>query len=272
VRSEKVLRPAAAENFATTRELLRMPTLGYIHINLGRTHDYQIFNDHRFQFSFAGGGKRPTGVRVPRGAKFEAGEALGTLNSLSHVHLIAGRSGAEMNALDALALPGVSDIIAPTIQEVSLFDENWQPIAETNGAEKRIKLTGKTRIVVRAFDQMSDLRYRKLGVYKIGYQILSADKTPLAEINWTISFARLPDEDAVPLVYAPGSQSGYSPRTVFNYIASNEVHDGFARENFFDVNQLNSGNYVLRVYATDLFGNKKFEDVNFEVVKSVINN
>ena len=267
VRTEKVLRPAAAENFSTRRELLRMPTLGYIHINLGRTHDNQIFDDSRFQFSFAGGGKRPTGVRVPRGAKFEAGDALGTLNSFSHVHLIAGRGGAEMNALDALLLPNVADTIAPTIQQVSLFDENWQPIAETNGAEKRTKLTGKTRIVARAFDQMSDLRYRKLGVYKIGYQILSQDKTPLAEINWTISFARLPDEDAVSLVYAPGSQSGYSPRTVFNYIASNEIHDGLARENFFDAAQLNADNYVLRVYAADFFGNKTFEDVEIKIEK-----
>jgi len=266
VRSEKILRPVAAEYFATTREQIRMPTLGYIHINLGRTHDRIIYKDDRFQFSFDEG-KRLRGVRVPRGAKFEAGEPVGTLNSLSHVHLVAGRSGAEMNALDALILPGVSDAIAPTIQKVLLFNENWQPIAETNGAEKRIKLAGKTRIVARAFDQMSDLRYRKLGVYQLGYQILSEDKTPLAEINWTISFARLPDEDAVSLVYAPGSQSGYSPRTVFNYIASNEVQNGIARESFFDAAQFDSGNYVLRVYAADFFGNKTFEDVNFEVVK-----
>ncbi len=266
VRSEKVLRPVAAENFATTREQIRMPTLGYIHINLGRTHDRIIYKDSRFQFSYDEG-KTLRGLRVPRGAKFEAGEALGTLNSLSHVHLIAGRGGAEMNALDALLLPGVADTLAPTIQKVLLFNENWQPIAETNGAEKRIKLAGKTRIVARAFDQMSDLRYRKLGIYRIGYQILSEDNMPLAEINWTISFARLPDEDAVSLVYAPGSQSGYSPRTVFNYIASNEVQNGFARESFFDAAQLDSGNYVLRVYAADFFGNKTFEDVNFQAVE-----
>jgi sugar lactone lactonase YvrE len=271
VRSEKVLRPIAAENFETTRELIRMPTLGYIHINLGRTHDNQIFKDNRFQFSYDEG-KRLRGLRVPRGIKFEAGDALGTLNSQSHVHLIAGRSGAEMNALDALTLPNVNDTIAPTIQKVSLFDENWQPIAETKKAGERMKLAGKTRIVARAFDQMSDLRYRKLGVYKIGYQVLTEDKTPLGDINWTISFARFPDEDVVSLVYAPGSQSGYSPRTVFNYIASNEVHDRIARENFFDPNQLNAGNYVLRVYAADYFGNKTFEDVNFEAVKNDINN
>jgi sugar lactone lactonase YvrE len=271
VRSEKVLRPLAAENFETTRELIRMPTLGYIHINLGRTHDNQVFKDSRFQFSYDEG-KRLRGIRVPRGVKFEAGDRLGTLNSQSHVHLVAGRSGAEMNALDALTLPNVNDTIAPTIQDVSLFDENWQPIAETKKAGERMKLAGKTRIVARAFDQMSDQRYRKLGVYQIGYQVLTEDKTPLGEVNWTISFARLPDEDVVSLVYAQGSQSGYSPRTVFNYIASNEVHDRIARENFFDANGLNAGKYVLRVCAADYFGNKTFEDVNFEVVKNDSNN
>lgn len=266
VRSEKVLRPEAVQNFSKTSESLRLPMLGYIHINIGRSHDYQVFDDRRFQFSY-NGGKRPTGVRVPRGTKFEAGDAVGTLNSLSHVHLIAGRSGAEMNALDALILPDVNDAIAPTIQKVSLFDENWQPAAEVHNQNERIKLRGKTRVVVRAFDQMSDLRYRKLGVYKIGYQVLSEDKTPIGEINWTISFSRLPGEDAVSLVYAPGSQSGYSPRTVFNYITSNEVHDDIARENFFDASQLNAGNYILRVYAADYFGNKTFADTDFEAVK-----
>jgi sugar lactone lactonase YvrE len=266
VRSEKVLLPLAAQNFATSRELIRMPTLGYIHINIGRTHDYVVFEDKRFQFSYAGG-KRPVGLRVPRGSKFEAGEAIGTLNSLSHVHLIAGRSGAEMNALDALILPDVSDLIAPTIQNVAFFDEHWQPIIEPHNQKERVNLTGKTRIVVRAFDQMSELRYRKLGVYKIGYQILTEDNTPTGEINWTISFSRPPDEDFVSLVYATGSQSGYSPRTVFNYIASNEVQNGTARENFFDAAALNAGNFVLRVYAADFFVNNTFKDVNFQTIK-----
>lgn len=261
VRSEKVLRPIAAQNFGKTGESLRLPTMGYIHINIGRTHDRQIFKDDRFQFSYDGG--RISGVRVPRGVKFQAGDRIGTLNSLSHVHLIAGGSGAEMNALDALTLPDVNDTIAPTIQNVAFFDENWQPIAEARNQNDSIKLSGKTRIVVRAFDQMSEQRYRKLGVYKLGYQILKADKTPLGDINWTISFSRLPDEDAVKLVYAPGSQSGYSPRTAFNYIVSNEIHDGVTRENFFDAAQLDAGNYTLRLVAADYFGHQTLRDVGF---------
>ena len=79
---------------------------------------------------------------------------------------------------------------------------------------------------------------RKLGVYRLGYQILNSDETPLGEINWTINFDRMPDEDAVKFVYAEGSQSGDKPQTVFSYIASNEVNGDRFREDFFDANQL----------------------------------
>jgi hypothetical protein len=254
------------ENFATKRELIRLPTLGYIHIRFGRDRDDRFFGDRRFQFSFDAN-KKLNGLRIPRGTKFEADEAIGTLNSMNHVHLIAGRSGAEMNALDALIFPNISDTIAPTIEKVSLFDENWREI-ETEKTNQRIKLAGKTRIVVRAFDRMNgNANYRKLGVYRVGYQILKADKSPLSEIKWTISFDRLPDEDAVRFVYAKGSQSGYTPQTVFNYIASNDVHGDYFRESFFDAGELEPGNYILRSFAADFFGNTTSRDSSFEVVK-----
>ena len=106
LRDEKVRNPMSAENFGTLRELLRMPTVGYIHIRLGRDKDDRTFGDPRFVFSKDSAGKM-SDVRVPRGAKFTAGERIGTLNAMNHVHMIAGPSGAEMNALAALTLPGV---------------------------------------------------------------------------------------------------------------------------------------------------------------------
>ena len=127
VRTEKVLRPLAVENFATARELIRMPTIGYIHIRFGRDQNGNFYDDKRFQFTFDAN-KRANNLRIPRGTKFIVGEALGTLNSMNHVHLIAGRSGAEMNALDALVFPNISDAVYPTIERVSLFDENWREI------------------------------------------------------------------------------------------------------------------------------------------------
>ena len=177
VRTEKVLRPVAVENFDTLRELVRMPTLGYIHIRLGRDRSAQIFSDSRFQFSKDENGKL-NGVRIPRGTKFQSGEAIGTLNTFNHVHLIAGASGAEMNALDALKFPGIEDKIAPKIEGLEVFDENWNEI-ETGNQSARINLSGKTRIVLQAFDQMDGgATYRKLGVYRVGYQILNEDETP----------------------------------------------------------------------------------------------
>lgn len=263
VRTEKVLNPAAAENFATLRELVRMPTLGYIHIRLGRDQSDKIYNDNRFVFSRDEAGKL-RGVRIPRGARFEAGEAIGTLNALNHVHLIAGRIGAEMNALDALSFPGIGDAIAPRIEQISLFDESWQLIAETKKPEARIRLDGKTRIVVRVYDRMDgNAERRRLGVYRIGYQILRADKTPLAETDWTLSFDRNPDAEAVKFAYAVGSKSGATGETIFDYIATNRVNGDLFGEDFFDAGRLESGNYILRVFAADFFGNQTAEDINF---------
>ena len=266
VRAEKVLRPVAVENSGGLRELIRMPTLGYIHIRFGRDQNDKLFGDNRFQFAFGENGKIKT-LRVARGARFEAGEPIGTLNAMNHVHLIAGRAGAEMNALDALVFPNISDQLAPTIEKVSLFDENWRPL-ETENANGRIKLGGKTRVVARAFDQMNgNAAYRKLGVYRLGYQILKEDKTPLFEPKWTISLARLPDESAVPFVYAPGSQSGYAPQTIFDYIVTNEVHDDIVKEDFLDAAQIEAGNYVVRVFAADFFGNQTTREINVSVQK-----
>jgi hypothetical protein len=263
VRTEKVLLPAAVHNLATLRELIRMPTLGYIHIRLGRDKDNKIFDDKRFNFTFDANRKIKS-LRVPRGARFEAGEAIGTLNAMNHVHLVAGRSGAEMNALDALVFPAISDSIAPVIEQISLFDQNWKLVNETKSENSRIHLSGKTRIVVRAYDRMDgNAERRRLGVYRLGYQILREDKTPVSEEKTTISFALLPDGDFVRLAYAEGSKSGATGETIFNYIVSNEVRGDFARENFLDAASLENGNYILRVFAADYFGNRAVRDVEF---------
>ena len=166
------------------------------------------------------------------------------------------------------SLPYVSDKIAPTIEKVALFDEHWQPLGETRNADSRIKLNGKTRVVVRAYDRMDgNAERRRLGIYKIGYQILQADKTPLSEINWTIIFDRLPDAEAVKFVYATGSKSGATGATIFNYIATNRVEGDDFREDFFDASQMENGNYVLRVFANDFFGNQTARDAEFSVIK-----
>jgi sugar lactone lactonase YvrE len=266
VRSEKVLRPIAAENFGTLREFIRMPTMGYIHIRLGRDVNGVPYDDARFQFEKDSTGKL-TSVRIPRGAVFKAGEPIGTLNQMNHVHLIAGRSGTEINALDALILPGITDTRAPTIESVSLYDENWQQL-ETTPAAQRIKLSGKAGLVIRAFDQMDgNSERRRLGVYKVGYQILNSDASPAGDIKWTIVFDRMPSVDAVKSAYGPGSHSGATGETIFNYIATNEVEGDTYREGFLDTSAMNAGAYTVRAFAADEFGNMAFKDISFEVTR-----
>lgn len=265
LRDEKVLNPVSAENFDTLRELIRLPAVGYIHIRLGRDPSNRPLGDPRFQFDTedAGGVPRIVDVRVRRGTEFKAGEVIGTLNAMNHIHMIAGPSGDEMNALDALVLPGIADTIAPTIEEVTFFDQNWLPV-ETKGPAKRITFTGKTRVVVRAYDRMDgNPERRRLGVYRLGYQVLNRDLSAVTNVDWNISFDRNPSPDAVKFAYAVGSKSGPTGETIFRYIVTNKVSGEAFSEGFFDPTSLPSGEYVLRVFAADYFGNSSSKDIMF---------
>ncbi|MBV6497380.1 MAG: hypothetical protein JFAIHJKO_02527 [Pyrinomonadaceae bacterium] len=263
VRSETVLEPVAADNFGTLRELVRLPHLGYIHLRLGRNANGSTFGDSRFLFSFDSTGK-PIGVRIPRGAKFTAGEAIGTLNPMNHVHLVAGRSGYETNALDTLTLPNVSDGIAPTIESVRL-SINGKEI-ETNARIDRIQLAGKIRLTAEAYDRMDgNPDRRRLGLYKLGWQLLKGDLTPKTDIDWTVKFDLLPPPDFAPFVYAKDSYSGATGTTRFIYIVSNRVHGESVEENVIDLAALEAGKWVIRVVAADRFGNTTTKDIPFEV-------
>lgn len=263
VRDEKVLDPFAVQNFATLRELIRLPDLAYIHIRIGRDENDDPYDDRRFQFLFRED-QTPRGLRIPRGTVFLAGDPIGTLNRMNHVHLVAGSTRRRFNGLDALILPGAADTRPPVIEDLRLYDENWK-LFETEPKKERIKLAGKTRIVVSAYDLMDkNPERRRLGLYRVGYQLLRGEK-PLGKIDWTITFDRLPPDGAIGLIYAAGSRSGATGQTVFNYIASNRVNGDNFNEDFLNAGKLASGDYTLRVFAADFFGNQSFKDQKFRV-------
>jgi DNA-binding beta-propeller fold protein YncE len=278
VRDERVLRPSIVSSVGTGRERIRFPSIGYVHLRVGRDRDNRPM-DERFIITYDETG-RVARVRVRRGTRFAAGDPVGTLNEQYHVHLIAGRSGTEWNALAALDLPGAQDNIQPTIEEVMLINWAGENLMRTNGRgnqgngsrteNQTPTVRGEIRIVVRAHDRMNgNPERRRLGLYRLGYQILNHDASPMVnfpEPRMTISFETLPeDASSVHLVYAPPSRSGYTPDTIFDYIVTNRVAERQAAEDFWNASALQPGDYIVRIIAEDFFGNRQTRDIPVRV-------
>jgi len=274
--SERVTQPLAVEGAGTGRERLRLPLIGYIHLRIGRDQNDQPLGNYpngAITFRRDAGGQ-VTGVRVRRGARFNAGDPIGTLNQMNHVHLIAGPAGSEINALVALQFPGLVDSVPPTIEGVMIANERNEMLFDSTMRQKTpapVAVSSKLRIFVRAYDQVDgNPRYRRLGVHGVGYQLANARGLPgaLKPDRYTILFERLPfDPRSVAMIYAEGSQSGYEGATVFSYIATNVLRNGEAREEFLDTASLAPGDYVLQVFVMDYFGNETRRDVPIAVVR-----
>ncbi len=273
VRSERVRDPLSIDDVGTARERIRLPTIGYIHLRIGRNMNDEVVDESKFIVQRSPKDKVAL-VRVRRGTKFAAGEQIGTLNNQNHVHLIAGPVGKELNAIAALGLPDIGDKVAPTLESdgVQLFDSKWQEL-HADAKDNRIIVSNGVRVVVKAYDQMDgNAARRRLGIYRLGYQVLMSNGSPAPGYSdplLTISFERLPrDENAAYLAYALGSRSGATGETIFKYIVTNLVRDGEAKESFWDTTSFSEGEYLLRVFAEDYFGNRTSRDIAVRVIKS----
>jgi sugar lactone lactonase YvrE len=275
--SERVTQPLAVEGAGGGRERLLLPLISYIHLRVGRDQNNQPlgnFPNGAITFRRDEQGQ-VIGVRVRRGTRVSAGEAIGSLNRLNHVHLIAGPYGTEVNALAALRFPGIVDTVPPIIESVMITNEYNETVYDSAKAargSKQISLNGRVRIIVRCYDQVDgNPRYRRLGAYRLGYQLLKADGAPAQRFEqprYNIVFERLPvDQRAVPFVYAGGSQSGYEGQTIFSYIVTNIARDGEAREDFLNVSELAPGDYTVRVIVEDYFGNQTRRDLPVAVAR-----
>ena len=264
VHPEKVANPMPNWGFDSINEGFRLNVASYIHMHVGRDKDEKMFDDKRFLPVVDAAGKLVR-VRIKRGTRFQTGDAVGTVNKMYHVHLNIGPPGREVNAL-SLGPVGFSDTIAPTIEKdgIQLFDSSGVRFKEKQG--ERLIVTGAVRIVVDAFDRnnMNPDR-RRLGLYKLGYQVFKPDGTPapgFAEPRINILFNRLPgDRDAVKIAYA--DESGItvygSKTTRFLYEVTNIVRDGHAQRDVWDTSQLPKGDYVLQIIAADYSGNEAQE-------------
>jgi hypothetical protein len=264
VRSEKVTSPQPNWGFDSLNEGFRVGVVSYIHLRVGRDKDEKMFDDARF-IPIHGGEGKVVRVRVKRGTRFKPGDAVGTINKMYHVHLNIGPPGGEVNPL-SLAPIGFKDDIPPIIEKggIQLFDANGARIQEKNG--ERLLVSGSVRIVVDAFDRTNlNPERRRLGLYKLGYQVLKADGTPapgFEQPRINILFNRLPDDrEATKVAYA--DESGItvygSKTTRFLYEVTNTVRDGQVARGVWDTSQLPKGDYMLRIIAADFSGNEAHE-------------
>jgi sugar lactone lactonase YvrE len=264
VRSEKITTPLSNWGFDSLNEGFRAGVVSYIHIHVGRDKDGKMLDDPRFVAVNDAEGKLAR-VRLRRGTRFQPGEAVGTINKMYHVHMNIGPPGGEVNPL-SLSPVGFQDSIPPVIEKdgIQLFDSSG--VRLTAKQDQRLLVSGSVRIVVDAFDRtnMNPAR-RRLGLYKLGYQVLNADGTPAPGFNEpriNLLFNLLPaDREATKVAYA--AESGItvygSKTTRFLYEVTNTVKDGRAAPGVWDTSQLPKGDYVLRIIAADYSGNEVSE-------------
>lgn len=292
IKDEKVSSPAPAWAATTINEGMRINKLSYIHMKVGRNLKEAALDPQKFQFIKDAQGKLQQ-VRVRRGTRFHVGETIGTVNSMYHVHLNYAPQGDVINPL-RMNFIGFQDSVAPQITRIDIADKDGKILGKpaapvkTMSAAKASK-TGKGKqkvvkpaaspavasgplklsrnleqvsIVVDAFDQADgNMARRRLGLYELGYQILQADGTPLAGFEkpkMSIRFNHLPaDEEAVKVAYAENSGITVhgNAATKFLYNITNEIHDGHAILNFWNIKDLAPGEYRIRIIAKDFAGN-----------------
>jgi sugar lactone lactonase YvrE len=261
VADEKVSSPLPNGGFGGVGEGLALDGFSYYHLRVGRTVRNAPIDPARFLLQNDAKGK-PERVRIKRGTRFAVGDTLGTVNSMFHVHLVRHTTGGEANPLE-LPFPGFSDSVIPRIEAISLRDAQGVALARKPGQPVRVvRAGGPLAIVAEAYDQSDgNAARRKLGLYKVGYQILAADGTPLPGYEKplvNIEFNRLPpDRESVQVAYARDSGITVygSASTRFLYVVTNVVRDGAAKSGSWNPAALAPGDYVVRIYAADFAGN-----------------
>lgn len=274
VMDEKVSGPMANWEFHGDSEGIRIGLMSYIHVYVGRTaigpgrEMTAVEAPERFKPRLDSLGAL-AGIRVRRGTRFKVGDFIGSLNWLNHVHLDLGPWNAQANPL-VLPFFAMKDTVAPVIEKIEVLSAGEhaaiQPseAAAEHSKAKRIDrpvISGDVSIVVNAYDRMDgNGANRKLGIFRIGYQLLHGDGTPVNGFEQpliNIEFSRLLEDSSVTRVYAQGSGvSAYGTPTRFRYIVTNRVRDGQASEGVLRTSILASGDYIIKVIAEDFAGNR----------------
>jgi sugar lactone lactonase YvrE len=262
VADEKVSNPLPTWATGKLNEGMRISAMSYIHMLVGRTANDSVFDPTKFTLIKDEQGKLSQ-VRVKRGTRFHVGETVGSVNRMFHVHLNYSPAGNVVNPM-RLGFIGLRDTISPQIDAIQVQEPSGRLLTSKKNQPLLIpRQLGAVSIVVDAYDQVDgNAARRRLGLYKIGYQVLHKNGLPLegfeqARIN--LEFNQLPaDDEAVKIAY--GDNSGITvhgnARTRFLYNVTNTVRDGHARTGFWQVSEVPPGDYVIRITAADFAGNE----------------
>ena len=258
----KVTSPLAAFSFGGQAEGLSVDELTYLHMRVGRTAQGRGLDAARFLLERGADG-RASAVRVMRGTRFAPGDPLGTVNAQAHTHLILGPYGHQHNAI-GLGFRNHRDQVPPRIDGLWLLDDGGRPLsARQDGRLLVPRDGGGVQVVVEAWDQLDgNLPRRRLGLHRVGYQVLHADGSPLpgfAQPAMNLDFARMPAHpDAVRVAYA--ADSGITvhgaSRTRFLYVPSNIVRGDTTAIARWQPARLPPGDYLVRAWGEDAAGNR----------------
>ncbi|TXI92751.1 MAG: gluconolaconase [Burkholderiaceae bacterium] len=285
IQNEKIASPASNFGTASINEGFRIHALSYIHMKVGRDAKDRNLDASKFQFIRDENGKLAH-IRIRRGTRFLVGEVLGSINQMNHVHLNYAPEGFVRNPLE-LGFIGVKDHIPPLIEKIYVADKFGQRLGlqraeiiskgEGKGRKKEVRKIierytepvvvsrslEELNIIVDAYDQFDgNAERRRLGLYKLGYQVLGADGNPLAGFEkplMTLRFDQLPtDDEAVKLLYA--EKSGITVHgnavTRFLYNSTHDFYFGQAKSRLWNIKDLAPGEYTIRIFAYDYAGNR----------------
>lgn len=261
VRPGVVRDPISTSGFGGLNEAVRIGDVMYVHLRVGRSRSGDLIDRERFVPSYDEQG-RLSALRVKRGARFATGGRIGSVNAFNHVHLNVGWPGEEHNPL-RFRLTHFADTVPPVIARggVRLFRETGEPVRERRRG--RVVVDGPVRIVVDGWDQVDgNAPRRRLGLHRLGYQLLHRDGTPAPGFEApreTIVFDRLiPDPHAPHVVYASGSGIPfYGTRgSRFIYVVTSTFRGGIATPGMWDPGELPAGDYIIRILAEDISGNE----------------
>ncbi len=255
----KVSDPLSTFGFGKLNEGLEVDTLGYVHMHVGRDARGKLLDATRFVPVRDDAGQLAR-MRVRRGARFAAGDVLGSINQMAHVHLWMGVSGHGLNPLQ-LDLKDFRDTVAPSIGAIEVHDASGARLTKRQ-AGRLLVPRGEVSLVVDAWDQVDgNLPRRRLGLYSLAFQWLHADGTPVAGFEQprrVIEFARLPGDDQVKTVYA--DKSGITVQgnaeTHFRYAIGVPAGASPGTPTVSSTGALPAGDYLLRIVAKDFSGNE----------------